>query len=154
MRDVMDSPELLTAEWAKSDMISKIDQYYDCVWAYGPDYFWNPLKGFDLPETLSDKLTYTGFIHRELPSLDTSESHNLPDKYILVTGGGGGDGGTLMEQILVNFHIEGEVKTASIAKDLEKIVLFVVIAINVRGNCHVFTHCSSRDQKEYSVYNQ
>ncbi len=109
LRDVMDSPELLTAEWAKSDMISKIDQYYDCVWAYGPDYFWNPLKGFDLPETLSDKLTYTGFIHRELPSLDTSESHNLPDKYILVTGGGGGDGGTLMEQILAAREYDSQI---------------------------------------------
>ena len=37
LRDVMDSPRLLAAEWNKSNMIDKVEEYYDRVWVYGPE---------------------------------------------------------------------------------------------------------------------
>ncbi len=100
LRDVMDSPKLLGKEWAKQDMLKKIDYYYDNAWIYGPKHFWNPLEGFDVPENLQGKLKYVGFLDRETQSSPSTESHSLPEEYILVTAGGGGDGIAIMEQVL------------------------------------------------------
>ena len=100
LRDVMDSPKLLKKEWTQQKMLEKIDNYYDAVWIYGPEHFWNPLKGFDVPKSLSDKLRYVGFLDRENQSVPSNEGHALPEKYILVTAGGGGDGIAIMEQVL------------------------------------------------------
>lgn len=100
LRDVMDSPELLKAEWEKSGMIDKIEELYNRIWVYGPKAFWNPLKGFDLSESMSDRMTYTGFLDREAYDMPAADLPLLPEKYILATAGGGGDGIALMEQIL------------------------------------------------------
>ncbi len=100
LRDVMDSPELLRREWDKQNMIEKIETYYDNVWVYGPRDFWNPLEGFDLSENMQDKIRYTGFLDREYSGAGANEVQTLPDDYILVTAGGGGDGSVMMEQVL------------------------------------------------------
>lgn len=100
LRDVMDSTKLLEKEWSKQSMLEKIDKYYDAAWIYGPEHFWNPLEGLDVPDNLKSKIKYVGFLDRETQSVASSESHALPDKYILVTAGGGGDGIAIMEQVL------------------------------------------------------
>ena len=100
LRDVMDSPRLLSKEWAKSNMINRIDGYYDRIWVYGPERFWNPLQGMDLPERLAENIRYTGFLDRDSFNMPVLENHALPENYILVTAGGGGDGINLMEQVL------------------------------------------------------
>lgn len=100
LRDVMDSYKQLEVEWADKEMLPRVDKYYDRVWIYGPEHFWNPLEGFDITKSLAHKLKYVGFIDRETQSIASSESHTLPDKYILVTAGGGGDGINIMEQVL------------------------------------------------------
>lgn len=100
LRDVMDSTKLLEKEWSKQSMLEKIDKYYDAAWIYGPEHFWNPLEGLNVPDNLKSKIKYVGFLDRETQSVASSESHALPDKYILVTAGGGGDGIAIMEQVL------------------------------------------------------
>ena len=100
LRDVMDSPQLLQKEWEKSNTIEKIDAYYDRIWVYGPKEFWQPLDGLNVDQRVLDRLIYTGFLRRELPSAHHLELHNIPEKFILVTTGGGGDGSPLMEQVL------------------------------------------------------
>ncbi|MGI9364307.1 MAG: glycosyltransferase family protein [Rhizobiaceae bacterium] len=101
LRDVMDSAELLDEEWKKKDIMDKIAALYDEVWVYGPQDFWNPLVGLDTPKRITDKLQYTGFLHRETPSNDNHRmQHPLPANYILVTAGGGGDGAKLMSMVL------------------------------------------------------
>lgn len=100
LRDVMDSPRNLEAEWTPKDMLAKIADLYDRVWVYGPKRFWNPLDGLDIPLKLEENLRYVGWLERELPSVQPSEMHFLPENYILVTAGGGGDGIAMMEQVL------------------------------------------------------
>jgi predicted glycosyltransferase len=100
LRDVMDSPRQLEAEWSPKNMLEKITSYYDRVWVYGPKRFWNPLGGLEVPPPLEDRLRYVGWLERELPSTPLSDMHFLPENYILVTAGGGGDGIAMMEQVL------------------------------------------------------
>jgi len=102
LRDVMDAPHLLEKEWSSNDVLSKISKFYDRIWIYGPEYFWNPLQGLDVPAGIDEKLRYTGFLQREVSSFSGQDvsANYLPEKYILVTAGGGGDGSVLMEQVL------------------------------------------------------
>jgi predicted glycosyltransferase len=98
LRDVMDAPEKLAAEWAKKDMPAKMAALYDEVWIYGPESFHDPLTGLDLPDSLRAKLRYTGFLYRGTGSL---AGPDLPEKdFILVTAGGGGDGEEIMNLVL------------------------------------------------------
>lgn len=39
LREVMDAPHLLEAEWKRRDTMRKIEQYYDTIWVYGPPDF-------------------------------------------------------------------------------------------------------------------
>lgn len=100
LRDVMDSPKLLNEEWTRSSTIEKIEEYYDRVWIYGPQTFWNPLEGFELSDELEGRIAYTGFLDREALSMPSGDASKLPSEYILVTAGGGGDGIDIMEQVL------------------------------------------------------
>ncbi|MCP4074003.1 MAG: hypothetical protein GY742_20090 [Hyphomicrobiales bacterium] len=100
LRDVMDSPSALQKEWEKGDILNKINRYYDRIWVYGPENFWNPLGGLDVEEELFDRLIYTGFLLREPTTTPHLELHHSPEEFILVTTGGGGDGSPLMEQVL------------------------------------------------------
>ena len=100
LRDVMDSPELLEEEWRKKNVIKKVSSLYDDVWIYGPFDFWNPLQGLDIPDRLQEKTRYMGFLQREVPDSTRSEQNALPEEYILVTAGGGGDGEAIMSWVL------------------------------------------------------
>ncbi len=100
LRDVMDAPEQLEREWSAKHMLEKMETHYDRVWVYGPQHFWNPLEGLDISDELERRVRYVGFLERELPSSHHADMHFLPDRYILVTAGGGGDGSVLMEQVL------------------------------------------------------
>ncbi|MCF6321147.1 MAG: hypothetical protein L3J32_05190 [Rhizobiaceae bacterium] len=106
LRDVMDSPQALQQEWHKLRMVEKIADYYDRIWVYGPQNFWNPLEGIDTGKYIQDNLIYTGFLRRELPSSPQLELHNIPENFILVTTGGGGDGSPLIEQVLAARELE------------------------------------------------
>ena len=100
LRDVMDSPALLAREWARSDTIRKMDSLYDAVWIYGPADFHDPLAGLDIPATLHNRLAWTGFLRREVPSLPTPQGSVMPPDALLVMVGGGGDGSRLMHQVI------------------------------------------------------
>jgi predicted glycosyltransferase len=99
LREVMDAPRLLDAEWKQRDVMRKIGLLYDAIWVYGPEYFYNPLTGLDVPESVSSKLDYVGFLPRHV-SQEQVPGHRPEGDYILVTAGGGGDGAELIHNVL------------------------------------------------------
>jgi len=100
LRDVLDAPELLRAEWSRTNTVSRIEMLYDDIWVYGPESFWNPLQGLDIPQHLADRLTYMGFLRRTAPEVEAERLGDLPSEYTLLTVGGGGDGAEMVEQVL------------------------------------------------------
>ncbi len=106
LRDVMDEAVALSAEWAQRDTLALMDKYYDDIFIYGPKEFWNPLVNIALPANIEDRLTYTGFLRRETVAAGLSAIENLPEEYILVTAGGGGDGAPLMRAALAGHAID------------------------------------------------
>jgi predicted glycosyltransferase len=99
LREVMDAPHLLEAEWKRSDVMRKIGLFYDMIWAYGPPEFYDPLTGLDVPASVRAKMKFVGFLQRSL-SHDEAPGHRPRGDYILVTTGGGGDGAELIHNVI------------------------------------------------------
>jgi len=102
LRDVMDEPRLLVEEWERKNVLPALRDIYDDIWVYGLPQICNPLEGIALPLSVRQKIVYTGYLHREVPTRGTPprlpEITNRP--YLLVTTGGGGDGEALIEWVL------------------------------------------------------
>ncbi|WP_108258313.1 glycosyltransferase family protein [Mangrovicoccus ximenensis] len=105
LREVMDSPRLLAAEWAGTGKLEKMQRYYDTLWVYGPKGFNEPLKKMDAPPELLSRMRYTGFLRRSArPAGQAGSSADGRGGYILVTTGGGGDGEELTRQVLAAYQ--------------------------------------------------
>ncbi len=103
MREVMDAPHLLDAEWKRNDVMAKIAQLYDSVWVYGPPDFYDPLTDLTVPPLLRAKMNFVGFLQRSLSPDDhpaTQSAQRPKGDYILVTTGGGGDGAELVHDVI------------------------------------------------------
>jgi predicted glycosyltransferase len=99
LRDVMDAPHLLDAEWKRKNVMPKIAQYYDHIWVYGPPDFYDPLVGLEVPDSVRNKMNFVGFLQRSVPREETT-SRRPDSDYVLVTTGGGGDGADLVRDVL------------------------------------------------------
>lgn len=99
LREVMDAPHLLEAEWKPQDTMAKIDRLYDKVWVYGPPDFYDPLVGLDVPPGVRAKMSFVGFLQRRALH-EALSTHRPAGDYILVTTGGGGDGADLVRDVL------------------------------------------------------
>ncbi len=105
LREVMDGPELLDAEWKRNGVMQKIEKYYDQIWVYGPPDFYDPLIGLDVPKSVREKMKFVGFLKRRAQHTELM-MHKPVGEYILVTTGGGGDGADLVSDVLAAYHAD------------------------------------------------
>src|SRR5688572_5087321 len=102
LRDVMDEPRLLEPEWQRKKAVPALREFYDEIWVYGLPQICDPLEGIALPPSVREKMVYTGYLHREVPTHGAPprlpEIANKP--FLLVTTGGGGDGEALVDWVL------------------------------------------------------
>ena len=63
---------------ARADVLAKMDALYDAVWVYGPRDFYDPLADLDAPASLRDRIDWTGFLRREVPSGPTPTLAAMP----------------------------------------------------------------------------
>ena len=96
LRDVLDEPEVLAAEWARKGAIAATEAFYDEIWVYGVHDVYDPTKGLPLSKAARDRMHWTGYLRRE-----TTDEVDLPDHpYVLITPGGGGDGAAMVSLVL------------------------------------------------------
>ena len=103
LRDVMDDPQILKEEWDRKNVYPALKDLYDEIWIYGPENICDPLEGIELPDSVHDKLRYTGFLRREMPKSALDQPAPTPfddEPYILVTPGGGGDGVEMVDWVM------------------------------------------------------
>ena len=106
----MDDPVLLAEEWERKNAMSALETLYDDILVYGLPQVCDPLAGLGLPESIRRKMTYTGYLE-SAPSGDASGipvATALPEPFILVTPGGGGDGEDLIDWVLGAYESDSE----------------------------------------------
>ena len=103
LRDVMDDPASLAEEWERKQAVPALADLYDQIWIYGLPEMCDPLAGIALPDNVSAKTRYTGYLRR------TAAHFGRPvgplaafcsEPYVLVTAGGGGDGAVVIDWVL------------------------------------------------------
>jgi predicted glycosyltransferase len=102
LRDVMDEPGLLAPEWERKNVLPAVRDLYDDIWVYGLPQICDPLAGINLPRSVRQKVTYTGYLQRSLPTKPTTPTPltKISEPFILVTTGGGGDGEAIIDWVL------------------------------------------------------
>lgn len=106
LRDVMDEAETIRNDWSKKGVYQILDELYSEIWIYGNQELYDPVHEYAMPETISRKMFFTGYIPRKIPGRDAVQrirkknAVHADDKLVLVTTGGGGDGYAVMNNFL------------------------------------------------------
>ena len=101
LRDVMDETEQLKLEWERKKVLPALDNLYHDIWVYGLREMGNPIEGIDLSPSTLARISYTGYLEREVPSEPNRVAPIDPDEpFILVTAGGGGDGVDMVDWVI------------------------------------------------------
>jgi predicted glycosyltransferase len=96
LRDVLDEPKVLAAEWERKNAIEATEEFYDEIWVYGDRDIYDPTKGLPLSDETRSRMHWTGYLRRE-----TTDEVDLPEHpYVLITPGGGGDGAAMVSLVL------------------------------------------------------
>lgn len=115
LRDVMDEPQSLLSEWRRKQVFPALHDLYDEIWVYGLPQIFDPLTELPGMQSLADKVTFTGYLRRSLPSVSQASEHDLPSEpYILVTTGGGGDGEALIDWVLSAYEADAGIPHAAL----------------------------------------
>ncbi|MES0445586.1 MAG: glycosyltransferase [Desulfobacterales bacterium] len=106
LRDIMDDAETIKKIWKDKGVYDILDTLYDEVWTYGIRDFYNPIEEYDIPEHISQKMQFTGYIPRKVPNREEVKKEKQRNsiregqKLVVITTGGGGDGYPVMDAYL------------------------------------------------------
>jgi predicted glycosyltransferase len=106
LRDIMDDAVTVKKDWKRKRVYEHLEMLYSEIWIYGNREFYDPIAEYDISESVSQKMHFTGYIPRKIPSKDAvrtvKKELGLKDgeKLVVVTTGGGGDGFRVMDTYL------------------------------------------------------
>jgi predicted glycosyltransferase len=102
LRDIMDDAATVKKDWQEKGVYEILQNLYAEIWVYGNREFYNPIEEYDIAESISQKMYFTGYIPRKIPSPEAVRNIRKElgvkpdDKLVVVTTGGGGDGYVVM----------------------------------------------------------
>ena len=106
LRDIMDDAETVKKDWKDKKVYEQLEKLYSEIWIYGNREFYDPIEEYDIAESISRKMYFTGYIPRKIPSREAVHSVakglglKPTEKLVAVTTGGGGDGYRVMDTYL------------------------------------------------------
>jgi len=110
LRDVLDDPKVLAAEWARKGAIPATESFYDEIWVYGLRSIYDPTAGLDLSPAVQARTHWTGYLRRDLGTLGAPPE----PPYILITPGGGGDGAAMVDLVLSAYERDPDLNPRAI----------------------------------------
>jgi len=90
LRDVLDDPASVRRVWAEQGVHATLESVYDRVLVYGTSELLDVTAAYDISPAVAAKLTYCGYICRQVASGFPRPRPEAP--IVLGTAGGGGDG--------------------------------------------------------------
>lgn len=118
LRDIMDDARSTIEDWRSKRVYDALEKYYSEIWVYGHREMYDPITEYEIPESISRKMIFTGYIPRK-PLVNGNGGNgssgkisgangdngdfcqdDSKGKLVLVTTGGGGDGYRLMDTYL------------------------------------------------------
>lgn len=93
LREILDSPEVAAAEWARHGGPGLVKALFDAIWVYGDPAVHDPVTAGEIPFSLRALIRYTGYLATGRPAI--SGTSCMPGPYCMTTVGGGSDGHAL-----------------------------------------------------------
>lgn len=108
LRDVLDEPAKLHEEWRHSGALDALTGIYDDIFVYGLENIYQPLAGLPDQHLFADKVRYTGYLKRAVPSPmpPTRYPRITKGPFTLVTPGGGGDGAGVIDWVISAYEVD------------------------------------------------
>ena len=110
LRDVLDEPAVLAAEWERKEAIAATERFYDEIWVYGLRSVYDPTEGLPLSAATQARFHWNGYLRRDLGPI--GEPPDQP--YILITPGGGGDGKAMVNLVLSAYEKDPDLSPRAI----------------------------------------
>ncbi|MGC2939212.1 glycosyltransferase family protein [Brevibacterium sp. FAM 24638] len=96
LREVLDTPSVIEAEWDKVGGPAHVADRFDEVWIYGDAAVYDPRPTGEVPVSLAAKAVTTGYLSQDRPDDGGSTPAEIgTDRFVLTCLGGGSDGGSL-----------------------------------------------------------
>ncbi len=109
LRDVLDEPKRVIANWEANSVYKAIEDLYDRVLIYGSPEVFDLVSEYQLPEKVAAKVEYVGYVQRvsQNGAAQSIRRQLAPrnEKVVLVTVGGGGDGFEIINNYLTGLLI-------------------------------------------------
>jgi predicted glycosyltransferase len=96
IRDILDDPARTRRSLRHSRSFAIMKAYYDEVWIYGHQAIFDSVQEYAFPRAIRAKTHFCGYLQR--PPVELTRPDGPPR--VLVTTGGGGDGGDIIEAYL------------------------------------------------------
>ena len=102
LRDIMDDAATVKKDWDEKGVYEVLESLYSEIWVYGDREFYDPIAEYDISESISRKVYFTGYIPRKIPGKEAARTLRKElgvqqeEKLVVVTTGGGGDGYNVM----------------------------------------------------------
>ncbi|MFW5836705.1 MAG: glycosyltransferase family protein, partial [Desulfovibrionaceae bacterium] len=110
LRDIMDDADSTRKDWSDKGVYRVMSKYYSEIWVYGHQELYDPVQEYDIPDEITAKMIFTGYIPRKTWGADTkpkrSKAPSRSNKLVVATAGGGGDGYPLMDALLKAMEAE------------------------------------------------
>ena len=106
LRDIMDDADTVKKDWKEKKVYQHLEKLYSEIWIYGIQDFYDPIKEYEISDSVSRKMHFTGYIPRKIPGKDAVRHIKKElglkngERLVVVTTGGGGDGYRVMDTYL------------------------------------------------------
>ncbi len=104
LRDILDRPETIRAEWRTNGYSAAIRETYAMVLCYGDPTVYDPVSEYGLPDDIAARIRFTGYLADDLLAADSVEvrrRHRKAQRRLAVcTLGGGRDASPIAESFL------------------------------------------------------
>lgn len=113
LRDIMDDAQTTREDWDKKGIYEILEKMYSEIWVYGIREFYDPVTEYAIPESISRKIHFTGYIPRRriaqarIEKVRKEHGIDAADKLVVVTTGGGGDGYEVLHHYLSMIETQG-----------------------------------------------
>lgn len=100
LRDILDEPARVRAEWERTGMDAAIDEYFQHILVYGCREILDPVREYAIASSIASRIRFCGYVVGEVAMTPSGPAGVDRRPRVLATAGGGEDGAGVLEAFL------------------------------------------------------
>lgn len=106
LADLIDADDGTMEDLDPNEATEDLDRLYDRIWVYGVNRFAEPFSALDVPASLAEKITYAGYLRRNIPRGFATLDLPFTNPYILVMTDDSNDDPELLDCVLTAYETD------------------------------------------------